>query len=207
MDASTEANTVLHSGSVSNWIVKLKQGDADAAEQLWRRYYRRLVTLARKKLQDAPRRAADEDDVVQSVFKSFCLRARQGLFPDLRDRHNLWPLLVLIVSRKASNQRRHDARLKRRRKRVADSADDARNAQGAEFRSAVDRDPSPEDAAIFFDELQKFLNSLSDPSQKLIFLWKLEQRTNSEIASKLDCSVSAVDRKLRLIRNRLRRLV
>src|SRR5262245_13663312 len=100
-------------GSISVWIGQLKQGDADAAQRLWERYYHRLVGLARKKLQDSPKRAKDEEDVVQSAFKSFCLRAKEGLFPDLRDRDNLWPLLVLITARKAANQRMHERRGKR----------------------------------------------------------------------------------------------
>ncbi len=50
--------------SVSQWIDGLKAGDAAAAAKLWRRYYRRLVGLARKKLGDRPRRVADEEDVV-----------------------------------------------------------------------------------------------------------------------------------------------
>jgi DNA-directed RNA polymerase specialized sigma24 family protein len=47
------------------------------------------------------------------------------------------------------------------------------------------------------------MDSLDDPSHRLILLWKLEERTNPEIARHLDCSLSAVERKLRLIRNRL----
>src|SRR5262249_7150341 len=72
-------------GSVSEWIGRLKAGDADAAQQLWERYFRRLVGLARAKLRSAPRRAADEEDVALSAFDSFCQAAAQGRFPQLRD--------------------------------------------------------------------------------------------------------------------------
>src|SRR5882724_6263950 len=95
-------------GSISIWITQLKEGDAQAAQRLWDRYCNRLIGLASKKLQDSPRRAKDEEDVVQSAFKSFCLRAQAGLFPDLRDRDSLWPLLVIITARKAANQRKHE---------------------------------------------------------------------------------------------------
>src|SRR5436853_5155366 len=63
--------------SVSLWISQLTAGDAGAAQHLWERYFQRLVGLARKKLQDAPRRAADEEDVALSAFDSFC-RAAEG---------------------------------------------------------------------------------------------------------------------------------
>jgi RNA polymerase sigma factor (sigma-70 family) len=191
----------MEDGSVSLWIKNLKAGDAEAAQRLWERYYHRLVGLARKKLLDSPRRAKDEEDVVQSAFKSFCLRAQAGQFPDLRDRENLWPLLVIITARKASNQRNHERRAKRGGGQVADGLDGTDEC--AAFMQAIARDPSPEDAAVFFAELETFMDSLEDPSQRLILLWKLEERTNSEMARHLDCSLSAIERKLRLIRARL----
>src|SRR5215469_6576941 len=88
-------------GSVTNWIGQLQAGDPAAAQKLWERYFRRLVGLARKKLQDGPRRAADEEDVALSAFASFCHDAARGQFPHLADRHDLWRLLVTITARKA----------------------------------------------------------------------------------------------------------
>jgi len=49
--------------SVSSWIGQLKAGDAAAAEALWRRYFSRLVELARQHLSRKVRRGADEEDV------------------------------------------------------------------------------------------------------------------------------------------------
>ena len=58
-------------GSVTRWIEQLKTGDPLAAQKLWERYFQRLVGLARKKLLDAPRQAADEEDVaLRSRFKN-----------------------------------------------------------------------------------------------------------------------------------------
>jgi RNA polymerase sigma factor (sigma-70 family) len=189
-------------GSVTLWIDQLKQGDAEAAERLWHTYYRRLVGFARKKLQDAPRSVSDEEDVVQSAFKSFCLRAQNNQFPDLRDRDNLWPLLVIVTARKAANQRLHARRAKRGGGRVKnDSAFDEE--QAADFAQAISTEPSPDEAAQFLIELDKIMDRLDDPKQRVILLWKLEERTNAEIARLLDCSVSAVERKLRLIREGL----
>src|SRR5262249_50229784 len=88
-------------GSISRWLDQLAQGDRLAAEQLWRRYFHRLVGLARSKLRDTPRRVADEEDVALSTFDSFCRRAEQGQFPDLADREGLWALLMTMTSRKA----------------------------------------------------------------------------------------------------------
>src|SRR5262245_19707494 len=99
-------------GSVSHWIAALKGGDSAAAQPLWERYYRRLVALARKKLQSA-RRVADEEDVVQNAFHSFFRALAGGRFPQLDDRDSLWRLLVVITANKALRQLKHEHRQKR----------------------------------------------------------------------------------------------
>src|SRR6059036_1916383 len=96
-------------GSVTAWIGALKAGDHAAAQKLWERYYEQLVRLARKKLAGGRRRAADEEDVVQNALDSFYRGAAQGRFPQLRDRDNLWPLLIEI-----GPERRHGRSYPRR---------------------------------------------------------------------------------------------
>src|SRR5262245_25066321 len=99
-------------GSVTRWLWALKGGDPAAAQPLWERYHRRLVALARQKLQPARRREADEEDVVQSAFHSFFQGVARGRFPQLNDRDDLWRLLVVITARKALDQlaRQHSKR-------------------------------------------------------------------------------------------------
>src|SRR3954465_6949521 len=95
-------------GSVTRWLAPLQAGDPAAAQQLWERYFRRLVGLARTKLRGAPRRAADEEDVALSAFDSFCRHAEAGRFPRLADRDSLWRLLVTVTARKAAHQARDE---------------------------------------------------------------------------------------------------
>ena len=52
--------TLVPEGSVTCWLQQLQAGDQTAAQELWNRYFARLVGLARSKLRGAPRRAADE---------------------------------------------------------------------------------------------------------------------------------------------------
>jgi RNA polymerase sigma factor (sigma-70 family) len=188
-------------GSISLWIEQLKAGDANAAQPLWERYYRRLVGLARKKLGDLPRRAIDEEDVVQSALNSFFLGAQEGRFPKLSDRDDLWHLLVAITAHKALNQRAHQRCAKRGAGKVLDPADvDNVDAMMAEI---IGVEPTPEFAALVVEHLERVMDELHDPTHRVIALWKLEGRTNPEIARHLDCSLSAVERKLRLIREQL----
>ena len=72
-------------GSVSHWLGPLQEGDPDAVQRLWERYFHRLVELARKKLRALPHREAAED-VALSAFDSFCRGAGRGRFPRLADR-------------------------------------------------------------------------------------------------------------------------
>src|SRR5215210_9495207 len=99
--------------SITRCIEALKGGDHDAAQRIWEAYFHRLVGLARARLHDAPRRAADEEDVALSAFDSFCRGVDAGRFPRLDDRHDLWQVLVLITVRKAIDLRQHEGRLAR----------------------------------------------------------------------------------------------
>ena len=65
-------------GSITQWLEQVKQGDSLAVQTVWNRYYHRLIGLARKKLQDTPRRVADEDDVVAAAFDSFLRGVAEG---------------------------------------------------------------------------------------------------------------------------------
>src|SRR5438874_3477307 len=91
---------------VTVWLGQLVAGDPAAARPLWDRYFHRLVGLARKRLRDAPRRAADEEDVALSAFDSFCRNAEAGRFPDLTDRDGLWRGLATFTLRKATRHLR-----------------------------------------------------------------------------------------------------
>src|SRR5438105_897393 len=94
-------------GSFTQLIELLRGGDPAAIQRLWEAYFPRLVGLARKKLKEVPRRAADEEDVALSAFDSFCDGAARGRFPQLADRDDLWHVLVTITARKALQLMRH----------------------------------------------------------------------------------------------------
>src|SRR3954447_7617409 len=103
-------------GSVTRAIPLLRSPDpavrAEAARLIWVRYLDRLLGLARGQLSRRVRRREDEDDVVQSVFRSFCRRQGRGDF-DLEGRDALWALLVRITlckTRNAANRHRCAAR-------------------------------------------------------------------------------------------------
>src|SRR5262245_12699286 len=98
---------------------------------------------------------ADEEDVALSAFDSFCRNAEEGRFPDLRDRDNLWKLLVTITVRKAIDLKVYNARQRRRAPDAASEEPDVEDILG--------REPSPDLAAQFADECRRLLDLLGEP--------------------------------------------
>jgi DNA-directed RNA polymerase specialized sigma24 family protein len=189
-------------GSVTLWITQLKAGEQAAAGPLWENYFRQLASRARHKLAGAPRRAADEEDVVQSAFASFCRAAEAGRFPRLEDRQDLWQLLVMITDRKACNLARRERRQRRGGGRVLDEA-----ALGGEQESATAglagvpaEEPSPEFAALVAEEYRRLLALLGDDDLRRLALLKMQGFTVEEIAEQTGRVARTIKRRLRLIR-------
>jgi DNA-directed RNA polymerase specialized sigma24 family protein len=189
------------SGSITHWIIALKDGDLAAAQPLWKRYYRQLVTLARNRLGASPKRDADEEDVVQVAFQSFFHAVAEGRFPQLNDRDDLWRLLVVITAKKAMKQLAYQQRLKRGGTSNAplgiDTIGTDDDAAVAQF---VDTEPTPDFAVQVADECRRLLTILGDDSLRRVAVWKMEGYGNDEIAQKLACSRRTVARKLEAIR-------
>ena len=187
-------------GSVTKWINQLKAGDPEAARRLWEGFFRRLVGLARGKLEGSSRRAADEEDVALSAFGSLCRGAEGGRFPHLLDRDSLWQLLAAITSHKAYDLRRREERQKRGGGRVLDEAALA-DSNEAGLEQILGRDPTPEFAAQIAEEFERLLTSLDDPTLRAVALAKLDGYSNEEIAARLGCAPRTVERKLQVIRS------
>jgi DNA-directed RNA polymerase specialized sigma24 family protein len=191
-------------GSVTTWIRELQTGNHQAAQHLWERYFRRLVGLARTKLRGTPRRAADEEDVALNAFDSFCRGAEQGRFPQLRDRNNLWPLLVLITVRKARDLVQHNRSHKRGGGRVQSQSvlDDLQEASSLEpgIEQVVGGEPTPDFGLEVAEEYQRLLDWLGEDKLRQIAELKLAGYTDPEVAQRLGCGLRTVERKLQRIR-------
>jgi DNA-directed RNA polymerase specialized sigma24 family protein len=190
-------------GSVTLWITQLKAGDRAAAGPLWENYFRQLASRARHKLAGAPRRAADEEDVVQSAFASFCRAAEAGRFPRLEDRQDLWQLLVMITDRKAANLARHERRQRRGGGKVLDEAalgGDRGSSSAAGLAGVPVEEPTPEFAALVAEEYGRLLELLSDDDLRRLALLKMQGFTVEEIAGQTGRVARTVKRRLRLIR-------
>jgi DNA-directed RNA polymerase specialized sigma24 family protein len=190
-------------GTITFRIHRHKAGDAAACGELWEPYYRRLVGLARARLQGVARRAADEEDVALSAFDSFYRAAEAGRFPRLEDRDDLWQVLLMITSRKAADLREREGRQKRGGGRVQNvsalegGAEDS--AEGPPL-EGVGRETDPALAAELADECRRLLLALESPELQQVAVWKMEGRTNAEISGLLGRTEGTVERKLQVIR-------
>ncbi len=191
-------------GSVTRLIIDLRADDATvrnvAARLVWGRYFSELLILARNHLSARIRSREDEEDVLQSMYKSFCARHRRGDF-DLANRDELWNLLVQITLRKARNTAKRHLREKRDvRREQAETGQDELEQPAGTLLDQIDSDgPTPAEAALLNEALERRFELLHDPGLRQIALWKLEGYTNQEIARQLNCALRTVQRKLERI--------
>jgi DNA-directed RNA polymerase specialized sigma24 family protein len=194
-------------GSVTDYLRQLQAGDRAAAQKLWERYFQRLVDLARRKLLAVPRRAVDEEDVALDAFDSFCRAVEAGRYPDLQDRNGLWQVLLSLTINKAIDVIHHAEREKRSWRRTVLLSEMAAAEPGSSVVAFADMlrsgEPDPAFAVALADRVEWLLGRLEDEQLRRIALLKLEGHANPEIARRLGCALSTVERRLRLIRRRL----
>jgi DNA-directed RNA polymerase specialized sigma24 family protein len=191
-------------GSVTLWLDQLKAGDAPAVQPLWERYYRQIVGLARHRIAGLRDRAAGGEDLALSAFHSFYQGFERGRFPRLEDRDDLWQVLIMLTAQKAVSLRRRERRAKHGGGRVAHASelDTGAPGQGVALAEVMGRGPTPELAALVWEECQRLLAGLGGDELRAVAVSKMEGYTNEEIAARLGKSLATAERKLRRIRKR-----
>lgn len=179
--------------AVTVWLGQLQAGDSVAVRAVWETYFRRLVGLARKRLRDAPRRAADEQDIALSAFDSFCRNAEAGKFPDLADRDSLWRLLAAFTLRKAGHHLRDAGRLKRGGGAGLDDASGV-------LEDVLGQEPDPAVAAEMAEECERLLTALGDADLRRVAVLRMDGHSVEEVAAAVGFAPRSVKRKLQLIR-------
>lgn len=198
MEASGTDEAMLSDDPISVWIDQLREADEQAAQGIWEHFSARLMTIAKRKLHAATRRTYDEQDVAQSVFQSVCLGMAEGRFPELRDRDNLWGLMLIIASQKISNRHRFD---RQQRRDVRRTLTDSIFANSEQLDGALlSREPTPEFTAELEETCERLFKKLKDPDLKQIAMLRLEGYTDTEIAAQLECSRRTVQRRMTMIR-------
>ena len=193
-------------GSVTRLVRQLKDDDprvrALAARLIWQRYFRALLDLARRNLDGRVRRREDEEDILQSMYKSFCLRQQKGEY-DLSGRDQLWGLLVQITLCKVRNAANHHRRGRRDVGRELAASPGSESGLSSWAMEQMDTaGPTPAEALELNEALERKLEALDDPELRQVAMRKLEGFTNAEIATEFGCVVRTIERKLERIRSR-----
>ena len=181
---------------VAELVGRLRNGDPQAAEEIFTRYAQRLICLAEQQLSRKLAARLDGADVVQSVFRTFFRRSAVGEFR-IDSSAELWRLLVQITVRKArAHGRQHTAGIR-------DVAAEVPGGSSAVIH-AVAHEPGPAEAAALVDQIQDLLRGLPALYCDLLQL-RLEGYSVSDTATRLGVSRRTVHRGLHLLQQRLTR--
>ena len=185
-------NGILLSGQITNLIHGVQQGDSSSANALWEHYFPQVLRLAQKKMFMIQGAYYDEEDAALSALHSLFRGLKNGRFPQLEDRDNLWRMLVLITERKIRHQWRKEKTL-------------SRSPAGREKNEPVldvllAEEPTPEFVCMMMEEFERLLDVLVDDRLKKIAVMKMDGFTQEEIAHRIDCASRTVRRKMDRIR-------
>jgi len=183
---------------------RLQSGEDTAAREVFVRFSARLAGLARRHLDARLAVKVDPEDVVQSAYKSFFLRQRNGEL-DVGTWDGLWGLLTIITLRKCADRAAYYRAGKRdvTRETPAGSPDDS---TPAVIDLALDREPQPDEAAALAETVESLFRSVDDPDERAILELSLQGHTATEISEKLGRAERSVRRLREHIRKRLERM-
>jgi RNA polymerase sigma-70 factor (ECF subfamily) len=153
--------------SFEDLMVRLRRGDESAAASIFQRFACRLIGLARSHLDGVIRQKVDPADIMQSAFKSFFRRHSRDEF-DLDDWNSLWSLLTVITLRKCGHHIRHYRTAGRDLHREV--VPRAHPEEATASWEAIAREPTPSEAAMFAETLERLMARLKDRERTMVEL-------------------------------------
>ncbi|PHS05083.1 MAG: hypothetical protein COA78_15705 [Blastopirellula sp.] len=172
-------------GSITQLFLNVANGDENAAHDLWEKFRKRLIGLARKKLEGVRKGAGDEEDVAIEAFHSLLKGANAGRY-DIPSRDELWQLLAFIAVRKANGIRRKE-NAEKRKGLLGESAINAVNEDGQPIGMEMfaENEPSPASIAQLNILIHEIHEQLKDAIEIEILTLKLEGYSHRETAERL----------------------
>jgi RNA polymerase sigma-70 factor (ECF subfamily) len=172
-------------------LSRLRRGDKEAASDLYRRYARRVLGLARKSITGRLQSRLDAEDIVQSVFRMFFTAARGSAY-DIPATADLWNLISVI----ALNKIRAMAAFHRAAKR------DVRMTAALHLDVPARSTKGPSGLEMSQAVIQEALDSLPGRQRQILEL-RLQSYTVEEISEQIQRSKRTVERNLQSARDQL----
>jgi len=184
------------SDSFPDFLARLRAQDGTAARDLFERFARALVGMARGRFAPGLRHKVDPEDVVQSAYKSFFARYGEGNL-DVVNWNGLWGLLTLITLRKCAERVEY---LRAACRDVSREAGPYAGPDGPVWPDPAGREPTPYEAALLSETVDQLLAGLDEAERPVVEL-SLQGHSTHEISRQLGRS----ERTVRRIRERIRR--
>jgi DNA-directed RNA polymerase specialized sigma24 family protein len=178
-----------------NLLQRWRDGDEQAADELFEAYIDGLLAYVRRRMSPALARRLDPEDVVQSVYRSFFSRARDGQYIIERS-GDLWRLLLGISFNKLQSQVEHHTAGKRSFRKESHAAADADDVTG--FHPAAGG-PTVEDVLAVSEELDRLVASLPERHREI-----LDRRLRGESIPDIAAAVGRSERSIRRVLNACR---
>lgn len=189
--------------SLSDLINRLRDGQEEAFEAVFSKYFNRLVSLATRKMSGLNLVPRSGEDIALSAMKSFCLGLRENRI-DLDNEKDIWGFLFLITVRKACGERRKILSKKRGFGQTVIAENfAATDDESGRIESVITDDSVPElalELAELADELVDFV--ASKPIYREIIQMRMENYSIEEIAKKLDVVPHTVYYHLNMVKKR-----
>lgn len=180
---------------------RLRAGDDQAAREVYDRFAAQLTRLARSRLAHPLRAKLDAEDVIQSVFRSFFVRQRQGDWK-LDTWSDLERLLAVITLHKCGTQ---VARFQAQRRAAARELPLSAARDVPQGCGNLCREPSPEEVAML-EELLGRLVKILHPLDATILLLRLDGHSAAEISLRVGRAVRTIWRALKRCEAKLREM-
>jgi RNA polymerase sigma-70 factor (ECF subfamily) len=177
---------------------RLRDGDEQAASEVFQKFLHRLIALASRQFESRLRVKADPEDVIQSVYLSFLKRIETSPY-EIADWGWVWALLVTITIRKCHDRRRFWRAARRDYTAEVASVHDP---EGNAWWEAIERGPTPLQAMVLAETLDE-LTAGHTASQRMIAELTFQGFSGVEIAKRCECSERIVYRVVKRMREQL----
>ena len=194
-----------HENQEDELVQRVKQGDKDAANELFGKYFDRVSRAARKRLKQRRLRGTDSQDIAASVFESLWKKVDRKQFSenDLTTVDEFWRLLCTMIRFKTEDHVRREHADKRGGGQVRGESifvrPDGDHVPGLAGQS--DGAMTADEMAAFQDHHQMMLELLDDAILQEVVTLRMEDNKVADIAKHFEKSERWVKRKLALIRD------